>query len=262
MNKGKFYRFITIAFLSFSLASCAAKGETEPVSKQASATPLAETIAQAEALFKQREDVAKLREAVKLLSAARNIDNRNYEIEWNFSKFNYFLGKQSSDETEIEKAFEDGIEAGKIASRMEPTKPDGFFWYGANLGEQARRSPVTVGLKSIDEIREAMNKVIEIKPDYQSASAYDALAQIELKAGFLGGGKPEKAVEYLEKALELEKDNTYIYLHLAQAYLAVKRPSDARKQLEYLLKMKPNPDYLPEYKETTEEARELLRTRF
>ena len=69
-------------------------------------------------------------------------------------------------------------------------------------------------------------------------------------------------MEYLEKALELEKDNTYIYLHLAEAYLAVNREADAKKQLDYLLKMKPNPDYLPEYKETTERAKELLKTRF
>lgn len=262
MNKRKFYRFITIGFLSLWLVSCASKVETEPVIKKANATPPVETIAQAEALFKQREDVSKLREAVKLLAGVRDLNNRHYELEWKFARFNYFLGKQTTDEKESEKAFEDGIEAGKIASRMEPGKPDGYFWYGANLGEQAKRSQVTVGYTSIDDIRGAMKKVIEIEPSYQSASAYDALAQIELKAGFLGGGKPEKAIEYLEKALEIEKDNTYIYLHLAQAYLAVKRDADAKKQLDHLLKMKPNPDYLPEYRETTDEAKELLKRRF
>lgn len=262
MERTRFYRFITIALLSFCLVSCASKVETEPITKQNNSVPPSETIAQAENLFKQRADLAKLREAVKLLGAARSIDNRNYEIEWQFARFNYFLGKQTSDEKESEKAFEDGIQAGKIASRIEPNKPDGHFWYGANLGEQAKQSPVTIGIKSIADIREAMNKVIEIQPDYQSASAYDALAQIEMKAGLLGGGKKEKAVEYLEKALELAKDNTYVYLHLGEAYLAVNRNADAKKQLEYLLKMKPNPEYMFEYKETTEQAKKLLETRF
>lgn len=260
MNKRKFYRFITIALLSIWLISCASKVETEPVVKKNSAANPAETIAQAEKLFKQRGDVSKLRDAVKFLSDARDLNNRNYAIEWQFSRFNYFLGKQTTDSVESEKAFEDGIKAGKIASRIEPNKPDGFFWYGANLGEQARRSPVTVGIKSVDDIREAMNKVIEIQPDYQAASAYDALAQIELNSGIFGDKK--KAVEYLEKALELEKDNTYIYLHLGEAYLAVNRDAEAKKHLEYLLKMKPQPDYLPEYKETTEKAKELLKTKF
>ena len=154
------------------------------------------------------------------------------------------------------------VSAGKIAARLEPDKAEGHFWSGANLGEQAKRSPVTVGIKSIDDIRAEMNKVIEIQPGYQSASAYDALAQVELKAGLLGGGKPEKAVEYLEKALEISKDNAYLYLHLGEAYLAVNRNADARKQLEYVLKMKPNPEYLPEHKECMEKAKKLLETRF
>jgi tetratricopeptide (TPR) repeat protein len=262
MKRTRFYRFITIAALSFWLISCASKVETEPITNKNNSVAPAEIIAQAENLFRQREDLSKLREAVKLIGAARSIDNRIYEIEWQFARFNYFLGKQTTDEKESEKAFEDGVQAGRIAAKIEPNKPDGHFWYGANLGEQARRSPVTVGLKSIDEIRTAMNKVIEIQPNYQAASAYVALAQVELKAGLLGGGKPEKAVEYLEKALQLEKENTYIYLYLGEAYLAVGRDAEARKQLEYLLKMKPNPEYMFEYKETTEKAKKLLETRF
>lgn len=242
--------------------SCASKVETEPITKQNSNLSPSETIAQAETLFRQRADLAKLREAVKLLGAARNMDNRSYEIEWQFARFNYFLGKQASDEKESEKAFEDGVQAGRIASKIEPDKPDGYFWYGANLGEQAKRSPVTVGIKAIDEIRAAMNKVIEINPKYESASAYVALAQVEMKAGVLGGGKPEKAVEFLEKALELSKDNTYAYLHLGEAYLATDRKADAKKQLEFLVKMKPNPEYLIEYKECVEKAKKLLETRF
>ena len=70
---------------------------------------------------------------------------------------------------------------------MEPDKPDGYFWYGANLGELARRSPITVGIKSVADIQQAMNKVIEIDPGYQKASAYDALAQIELQTTMTGG---------------------------------------------------------------------------
>lgn len=262
MKRTRFYRFITIAALSFWLISCASKAQTDEAPAQTTNVSPAETIAQAENLFRQRADLAKLREAVKLLGASRSMDNRNYEIEWQFARFNYFLGKQTNDEKEIDKAFEDGIQAGKIAARLAPDKPDGHFWYGANLGEQAKRSSITVGIKSIDDIREAMNKVIRIQPDYESASAYVALAQVELKAGMLFGGKAEKAVEYLEKALELSKDNTYIYLHLGEAYLAVGRDAEAKKQLEYLVKMKPNPEYMFEHKENTGKAKKLLETRF
>lgn len=262
MTIRRFYRFITIALLGFSLASCALKAESEPVAPAVSAAMINDTITKADALFREREDLSKLREAVKSLAEVRNPDRRNYEVEWKFAKFNYFLGKYATDEKEKEKAFEDGKTAGRIASRMETNKPEGYFWFAANLGEEAKISPVTVGIKSVDDIREAMNKVIEIQPDYQSASAYDALAQVELNTAGMLGGKPEKAVEYLEKALTINKENTYVYLHLAEAYIAVGKKPEAKKQLEFLLKMKPNPDYLPEYNESIAKAKKLLETKF
>ncbi len=262
MTTRRFYRFITIAILSFSLISCASKAGSESLTAPVNEARITETLAKCDELFRRREDLAKLREAVKQLAAVRSADARNYEVEWKFAKYNYFLGKHSTDEKEKEKTFADGSQAGKIASRIEANKPDGYFWYAANLGEQAKLSPVTVGVTAIDEIKAAMNKVIEIQPDYESASAYDALAQVELTTAGLMGGKPEKAVEYLEKALTIDKENIYVYLHLAEAYLATGKKDEAKKQLEYLLKMKPNPDYIPEYSETTEKAKKLLATKF
>lgn len=262
MTTRRFYRFITIALLAFSLVSCASKAETEPLPAPVNAALIDETMTKCDALFKERVDLTKLREAVKQLAAVRNADARNYEVEWKFSKYNYFLGKQTSDAKEKEKAFEDGKAAGKIASRIAPDKADGYFWHAANLGEQAKLSPVTVGVKSVDDIREAMNKVIEIDPKYQNASAYDGLAQIELSTAGLMGGKPEKAVELLEQGLKIEDNNSYLHLRLGEAYLATGKKDEARKQLEYVLKMKPNPDYAPEHAQTVEKAKKLLETKF
>ena len=106
-----------------------------------------------------------------------------------------------------------------------------------------------------------MNKVIELQPDYQNASAYDGLAQLEL-ASRLYGGSAEKAAKLLETALEIEKDNANIRLHLAQAYLALKRPADARKQIDMLLQIKPDPMYIPEHNQCVAEAKKMLETRF
>lgn len=240
---------------------CSSRAQGEMTAVPPVSQPVPEVISKAEGLFKQRTDITNLREAVKLLAAARSADTRNFELEWKFSKFSYFLGKAATDEKESASAFEKGRDAGMIASRMEPDRPDGYFWYGANLGELARRSPITVGIRSVPDIQQAMNKVIEIDPGYQKGSAYDALAQIELRTA-MTGGKAEKAVELLEKALEIEKDNTGLRLHLAEAYLAVKKEGEARKQLDLLLQMKPNPDYVPEYNEDVSNAKKMLEIRF
>jgi tetratricopeptide (TPR) repeat protein len=262
MKPGEIYRILIVAAVALFLISCAKQAETEELGAAVDPAVIADVVAKSDSLFKQRSDIAKLREAIKQLGAIRNPNRRNFEVEWKFSKYNYFLGKQTDDEKESEKAFELGLQSGRIASRIETNKPDGYFWFGANLGEQAKRSPVTVGIKAVDDIREAMNKVIELDPKYQSASAYDALAQVELSTTGMMGGKPQKAVEYLEKALAIEKDNTYIYLHLAEAYSAVGRKPEARKLLEHLLRMKADPEYTVEYDETVAKARKMLESKF
>ncbi len=261
MIRPNFYRFPLIVTVLLAAASCATSVETESLKHTVDPAEIARALSSSDELFRQREDVAKLREAVGLLAAVRNPDQRDFEVEWKFAKYNYYLGKQTTVESESEKAFELGKIAGRIASRVEPNKPEGHFWYGANLGEQARQSPVTVGIKAIDDIREAMNKVIAIDPGYHAASAYDALAQVELASTGMMGGKPEKAVGYLEKALELSSINSNVYLHLAEAYNAVGRKKDARRQLEHLIAMKPDPEWTVEHGEALKKAKRMLDSR-
>jgi tetratricopeptide (TPR) repeat protein len=260
-KRKKVYILITIVITLYLLSGCSRRSSADPAQENQENLPIAETLAAAEELFKQREDAANLREAVTLVGRLRNPHKRNFEVEWKFAKYSCFLGQATTDEKEREKIFETGKSAGEIASRLEPGKPEGYFWYGANLGELSKMNPITVGIKSIDDIREAMNKVIELQPDYQGASAYDILAQIELNTG-LTGGKAEKAVEYLEKALELEKRNSNLRLHLAQAYLATDQDAKAKQQLDQMLKMEPNPDYLLEHEAALKEAKRLRSSRF
>ncbi len=261
MKRGKLYILITIVITWWSLSACSSESTASIPTRRVSPEAIQKALADSENLFKEREDLDKLRVAIKTLTAVRDPDNRNYQVEWTFAKYNYFLGKFTPDEDEAEGAFGLGRDAGKIASRVDQQKPDGYFWYAANLGELSKRSPITVGLSSVDDIQEAMNKVIELQPDYQGASAYDALAQVEL-ATRLKGGEAQKAVDFLEKGLQLAPENTNIRLHLGEAYLAVKRDRDARKQLDQLLQMKPNPEYIPEHRENVEKAKRLIATNF
>lgn len=261
MRKRKFYSLITIVSAALFIASCASRAETESAEPKFSDEEIGQAIAKAGKLFAAREDVKNLREAVKTLENVRDADNRNFEVEWKFSKYNYFLSKKTESEEEAERLLKDGVAAALIASRVSPEKPDGHFWYGANLGEQAKRSPLTVGLRSIDDIRETMNKVIEIDPSYQGASAYDALAQVEMETGMFGG-EPKKAVEYLEKGIGIAPGNNYLRLHLAEAYLAIGKKPEAKRQLDYLLQMTPQPGYEIEYKEISEKAKKILERRF
>ncbi|MGH9947234.1 MAG: TRAP transporter TatT component family protein [Pyrinomonadaceae bacterium] len=262
MKSTRLYKFITIVITLCLLSSCGSSVSDEKATASDKRTISLETIANADRLFGERKDIAKLREAIAILERARNENQKSYEVEWKLARNKYFLGRHTDDDKESETAFEDGKAVAKSAMQMEPNKPDGHFWYGANLGQQANRNPLTVGLKSIDEIRSVMNRVIELQPDYELASAYDVLGQMELRTRLMGGGKTEKAVEYLEKAVALEPNNGNVRIHLAEALLALKRNAEAKRQLEYLLQMKPHSNYILEYEKQVIEAKELLRTKF
>ena len=252
---------LMLAVSVFFLAGCEPHSEAGSETKRAEEVPTADLVKQADALFAQRADVAKLRQAVSFVSQARNPDQRNFEVEWKFAKYSYFLSKQTTDEKESARILQDGYTAGLIASRLDPAKPEGYFWAGANLGEQSRRNPLTVGISSVDEIRQLMNKVVELDPVFQSASAFDALGQLEL-ATRLTGGSAARAVEYLEKGIEYEKQNSYLRLHLAEAYLALDKKTEAKKQLDHIFQMKEKPEYAVEHREVLEKAKKLLSSRF
>jgi hypothetical protein len=214
-------------------------------------------IAQADKLYAGREDLAQARQAIALLKQARNADLGNYEAAWKLAKFNYYLGDFTKGGDERERSFRDGIEAGKAAIKLQPEKPEGHFWLGANYGGKAQASTLG-GFSAIKDIRQEMETVLRLDEGFESGSAYMALGQLYLEAPGMLGGDTHKAVELLEKGLHYGVNNSPYRLQLAKAYLAVKRKDDARKQLNALLDIKPDPSYLPEFKKANEEARKLL----
>ena len=246
--------FILVFSLVFS-AACASNQAEEATIAPKESVSAPELIANAENLYKEREDLAKLRQGIAFLRRARNTDSQNFAAAWKLAQFNYFLGDKATDDKESDRAFKEGLTAAKTAITLQKEKPDGYFWLGANLGGQAKKD-VLSGAANIGDIKKNMEKVIELQPDYQGASAFVVLAQVELNTRLIGGSA-EKAVELLEKALTLEKGNSMLRLTLAESYLATNKKDEAKKQIDFIQKMTPNPDYLPEHKEVLEKAKKL-----
>lgn len=217
----------------------------------------ADSVSQAEELYRQREDLSKLRQGITLLRQARIADYGSYEISWKLAKFDYYLGSHTDDERERDDAFREGIEAGKTAVQLAGDKSEGHFWLGANYGGTAEHS-IVAGLASVEDIRREMEAVLKIDEGYQSGSAYLALGQLYLQAPKLLGGDTQKAIDYLEKGLKFGANNALLRVRLAEAYEAANRDADARREIDFLLKMTPHPDYVPEHKEAVNEARKLL----
>lgn len=248
------------ALLAFACAalSCACGSGPPPTAATPEPADVSALIAEAERLYAQRETPERAREAVAVLRRARAADYQNYEVAWKLSKFDYYLGSRDGEKEARAAAFEEGVAAGEAAVRLRPDAPDGHFWLGANLGGRAQLKGALSALSAVDDIRREMETVIRLEEGYQAGSAYLALGQLDLQLPGLLGGNKRRAVEVLEKGLHFGPDNALLRLRLAEAYRAVKRPADARKQLDALFKMQPHPDYVAEYREAEQQGRKLL----
>lgn len=239
-----------------AIASSCSSESNVPQRTQDKAAAL-DLIAQADKLYLQRTDLARAREAILLLRQAMAADSSSYEVAWKVARLFYYLGAHTDNETERDRAYSEGIEAGRKAARLEDGKPEGHFWLGANLGGKAQMD-VMSGLTSVNEIRSEMARVIQLDEGFQNGSAYMALGQVDLETPRMLGGDSKQAVAILEKGLRFGENNALYRLRLAQAYLAVNRREDARKQLELILSSTPNPDFLPEHQDAVTQAKSLL----
>jgi tetratricopeptide (TPR) repeat protein len=217
----------------------------------------AEKVSEADKLYPLREDLAKIRQAVALVRQARSADYGSFEAAWKLAQFDYYLGEHTTDWGEREAVFREGIEAGKAAVRLQPERPEGHFWLGANYGGSAEHSTLA-SLSSVHDIQTEMAAVLKLNEGFQFGSAYLVLGQLYLKAPRMLGGNSQKAVENLEKGLRFGANNGLLRLRLAEAYHAVGRDADARKQIDALQVMTPDPMYVPEQKEAIEKAQKLL----
>jgi hypothetical protein len=216
----------------------------------------AESVSEADSLYSQRKDLSNVRRGIIFLRQARTRDTGNYEAAWKLARLDYFLGSHAKDDAERDAAFRDGIDAGKNAVLLQDDKAEGHFWLGANYGGSAELS-ILASLSSIQDIRTEMEKVIQLDESYAAGSAYLGLGQLYLKAPKVFGGDSNKAVEYLEKGLRFGSNNALLRLRLAEGYHALGRDQDAKKQIDFILKMTPDADYVPEYDDAVAGAKVL-----
>lgn len=246
---------LAIACVSLQGICCKSKAKVE-----APETPpqtSAQAVAQADQLYARREDLMHVREGIVTLRQARLAEPGNYEVAWRIAKFNYYLGTHTDNDDERNKAFREGIEAGQTAVKLQDGKPEGHFWLGATYGGTAQASTLA-GLAAVGDIRKEMERVIQLDEGYQDGSAHMVLGLVYLQSPRLLGGDPEKAVAEMEKGLRFGSGNAFLRLHLAEAYLKAGRRAEARQQLNAIVSMTPDQNYLPEYNEAVTQAHKLL----
>lgn len=217
----------------------------------------ADKLAEAEPFYEAREDLTKARTAVSVLRQAHAADYGNYEAAWKLARAAFSVGDRTENDSERDDMFLEGIAAGKTATQLQPNKPEGHFWLGANYGGRAAHSTLS-NLSSFQDIKGEMEAVLKLDEGYQGYSAYLGLGRLYLQAPKVLGGDVKKAIEYLEKGIKLNPNNTVMRFHLAEAYEADNRNADAKKQIDTLRSTSPDPKYVAEHKDAVEKSKKLL----
>jgi tetratricopeptide (TPR) repeat protein len=238
--------------------ACNRRASDSPSSTgSADAKMATEKLAEAEPLYDAREDMTSARLAVTALRQAHAADYGNYEAAWKLARAAFYVGDRTDNESERDDMFREGTDAGKAAVQLQPNKPDGHFWLGANYGGSAAHSTLS-NLSSFQDIKNEMEAVLKLDEGYQGYSAYLGLGRLYLEAPKLLGGDPAKAVEYLEKGVKFNPNNTLMRYELAKAYEILNRNAEAKKQIEMILSAIPDPKYAAEHKQASENAQKLL----
>jgi tetratricopeptide (TPR) repeat protein len=211
-----------------------------------------------DALYAQREDPAKARQAADAWVQRVKANPKDFESQWKLAKALYWLGGHGP-EANRRADLEAGITAADAAIALDPKRPEGYFWKAANMGALAESFGMGQGIKYRKPIREALETVLKIDPKFQAGSADRALGRWYYKVPGLFGGSDEKAVQHLRKSIEYDPNSTASHFFLAEALLDMGKKDDARSALQKVLDAPIDEEWAPEDREFKQKARDLLK---
>jgi tetratricopeptide (TPR) repeat protein len=242
---------------------------TRALTAQTTAPSYAELIQRGDSLTDALEPV----EALEAYRAAYLTDQR-YEAMWKFAGAQVDVAKQLHGKDQ--RALRDSLYGvarlyAEAAVRADSLDAEGHFMVANALGRLSRTRGGKERVRFAEIIYDEATRAIELDPTHDGAhhvlGAWHAevkrlsgmtkfFAKMFFGAGFLDRASWDSSVVHLERAVELRPEYLYHRLELAQVYAELGRVSDARAQLEALLRLTPTSDAAdPEYQE---EARTLL----
>jgi tetratricopeptide (TPR) repeat protein len=214
--------------------------------------------AQGDALYVERADYAKAKEARVKYQAALAAGEDAFEASWRLARVCYWIGDHTGAKDLKKTILLQGVEHAKKAVELDPKRAEGHFWLGVCYGVYGEAKGVLKSLALVKPIKEAMRRVLEIDPAYDRGGADRVLGRVYHEVPGFAGGSEKQSLEHLLKAVEYGPRVGLNLLYLADTYISLDRIDDARKTLETILTMEPLPDLIPETAEEREQARERL----
>jgi tetratricopeptide (TPR) repeat protein len=213
-----------------------------------------------DALYRQRADVARARDAVQIWEARLKADARDFESAWKISRATYWVGKHEERDAG-RRTLERGVTVGRQAAALEPGRPEGYFWMAANMGALAESYGLSQGLRYRGQIKEALEKALKIDPAFMDGSADRALGRWYHMVPGLFGGSENRSEEHLRKSLTYNANSILSRFFLAETLFERNKSPEAIEELKKVVAAVPDPEFEPEDREIQQQAAEELARR-
>jgi tetratricopeptide (TPR) repeat protein len=228
-------------------------GHARPLMTSAQAAPRDDP----DALYRDRSDPGRAQQAADIWAARLAANPRDFESAWKLARAQYWLGTQGPP-SERRAALQRGTDAGRRASTIDASRPEGFFWMAANMGTLAELYGLRQGIKYRGAIKDALETVLRIDPAFQNGSADRALGRWYFKVPGLFGGSKKKSEEHLRRSLTYAPNSTASHYFLAEALFDMDRDAEAREELQKVIAAPIDPDWAAEDRDFKQKAQQLL----
>ncbi len=218
-----------------------------------------ELTAQADELYTIMKDITAAEKARDLYLKAIEKAEDKHVLFWKLSRILYYIGAHKESKKEKRTIFLQGIYYAKRAVELEPEKPGGYYWLGVNYGVYGEARGVLKSLFLLDDIKRAMNKVIELDRSYEDGGPDRVLGRVFFKVPGFAGGSKKKSLEHFQKSLEFGPNDPLTRYYLADTYLALKEIDNARKELDFILNMESDDRCVSGVNDNNRNAKEMLK---
>ena len=213
----------------------------------------------ADALYKDRENLASAKKAVEIWAARLAANPRDFESAAKLAQARYWLGTNGLPQPERKAALEAGIAAARSAIAINAGRPEGHFWLAANMGALAESFGLRQGIKYRGPIKDALLMTLKLDPAFLDGSADRALGRWYYRVPGLFGGSNKQSEVYLRKSLTYNPNSIISHIFLAETLAGMGRNDDARKEAQAALDAPLDPNWMPEDRRFKETAKRLLR---
>lgn len=187
-------------------------------------------------LIDKRETKGSLDRAIEILEKLKAENPDKDIIRGKLSSAYFYKGLFSAEGSrEREDAFDNGSRYGLEAITLNPRAVYGNFWYASNLGYLGLCRGALASLASIDPFKKSMEIVLKENENFYFAGPHRALGRLMHQApGWpISIGNKNKAMDHLEKAVQLAPNFFNNRLYLAEILVDLGKKDKALEHLEW-----------------------------